>query len=80
MSSRRIPVIREGRVVIGYRVTEQRWEFYETERGEWWSSGGGGDRRFDTRHKALAEFHKALKRGSCCASMQAIVIPERLWQ
>lgn len=78
MSNRRIPINRENGVVIGYHVTENRWEYYQSERGEWWTSGGGGSAFFTDQKKAFAAFRKALKRHSGSASISTVVIPERL--
>jgi hypothetical protein len=78
MDNPRIPITRQGGVVIGYTVSEHRSEHYLSESGHWFQSGSGTGHIYSDWKKASAAFRKALKRGSCCCSVNAIVIPERL--
>lgn len=74
-----IPIIRQGGVVIGYRVAEHRSVYITSEMGYWFQSGTSTPITYPDWKSASAAFRNALKRGSCDASMQAVVIPERLW-
>jgi hypothetical protein len=74
-----IPINRKGGVVIGYRVSEHRSVYLRSEMLSWFQSGTSTPHTYPDRKSASAAFRKALKRGSCSASMQAVVIPERLW-
>lgn len=79
MAEHRIPITRQGGVVIGYQVTVYRSELYFSESGVLYGSGSGTGHPHPDWKTASAAFRKALKSGSCSAAMHAIVIPERLW-
>lgn len=79
MTDQCIPINRNGRVVIGYRVSEHRSVYLRSERCGWFESGTSTPHTYPDWKSASAAFRKALKRGSCHASMQVVVIPERLW-
>lgn len=70
---------RKGSVVIGYMVCEHRYVYLRTEMHGWFGSTSSTPHAYPDWKSASAAFRKALKRGSCSASMHAVVIPERLW-